>query len=401
MGYFIIIIIGAISIIVPLIFKMKFDKDITYFEWLTCICVSIFISFVVYELGSYNSFQDTEVLNTEVFSKKIIRKNCEYPGWYKSPDWFCTNVNTRSVVDHYETKYCTNSKGKSYSCGSSPVYRTEYSYDYPWEQKFYIYSPFKTFKVSRVDRQGAITPPRYLIVNVGDPVSITHSYQNYLLQADQSILSPKNISISKDELSKIPDYPSTIYDMYKINRLITIGMHVDNEKHWNEAISNVAKTVGPIKQANPIVIITNEPPDIRYAIEKKWLGGKKNDVIVLIGVNKDKTIKWSDVITFMGNTGNEVFTRELKNSINDLKVLDCDKLMVIIKNTVLHKFDRKAMKSIEYLKDSFNPPMWVSITSIICSLIVSIVASILAMKYDFFNQNFRRKLICRNSQRFF
>lgn len=374
-----LIFIGVflISLLVPFAFKLKFKRQVTLLEWGACTLGALVISMGVYKLGSFGALQDTEVWNGQVTSLKTVKKDCKYPGWYSSSDSFCTNENTREVYSHTEYYECGTTKNPQ-TC-SRDVYDTEYSYDYPWEKKYYVNSTLRQFMISRVDRQGAKEPPRYTQTKVGDPVSITSSYTNYLKAADMSILNPQNISVSQAELDMIPAYPINIYDYYKIDRLILIGANVPDRKLWNEGISEVAKVVGPTKQANPVIVVTNQPQTIRYAIERKWNGGKKNDIIVLIGVDGD-AIEWLDVITFLSNTGNEFMTRQFQTMITEVGTLDRDKILGITKQTIMEKFDRKPMQSVEYLKDEFEPPLWVKITALLSALILSIIFSIIATR---------------------
>lgn len=370
--------IFIISFIVPFLFKLKYGGRVTILEWLSCTAISIALSFVVYTLGSYNALQDTELLNGYVTAKNVVEKKCKYPGWYEYSDSFCTNEHTREVVDHYEDDYCTDKDGKSYVCGEHPVYRTEYRYDYPWERKYFVHATVSEYTIARIDKQGAKEPPRFTSVAVNDPVSVTHSYENLLLGADASILNPAFIGVNEPDLAKVPAYPINVYDYYLVDRLVTIGVNVtpQERKAWNDGISQVAKSVGHRKQANPVVVLTNEPADFRYAIERKWLGGKKNDVILLVGL-KDNTIEWTDVITFIHGTNNEVMSEQLTRLVNEAGY-DREKILGIMQQTILDKFDRLPMQSIEYIKDSFEPPLWVSIASLICSLILSIIASLIA-----------------------
>ena len=392
-----------IALIVPFLFKLKFKNEVTFMEWGGCLLLSCLISGSVYFIGSYDAQQDVEILNGQVNSKKIVKKKCKYPGWYSSSDSFCTNERTREVFSHYETNYCTDSKGNSYACGQTAVYDTEYKYDYPWEQKFYIYTSFDTFKIPRVDKQGAKIPPRYAQTNVGDPASTTHSYTNYLLNAEHSILSPLLISASEEDLALIPAYPGHIYDYYRIDRVVTIGVNISSaeRKLWNSDISEIAKVVGPLKQANPIIVLTSHPKDIRYAIERKWFGGKKNDVIVLVGL-KGNTIDWVDVITFLSNKGNEFMTRQFKNQIMDIGTLDRTKVLAVTKGTILEKFDREPMENIEELKNSFDPPIGVIIASYVTVFLLSLLLSIIAVRNDIkhYEGNKFNKLLNRIPRRF-
>ena len=371
--------IFLISLIVPFLFKLKFKRRVTFLEWGACSLGAMLISFGVFKLGSFGALQDTEVWNGHVTSLQTVKKDCQYPGWYDYSDSFCTNENTREVYSHTEYYECGTTKSPQ-TC-SRDVYDTEYSYDYPWEKKYYVNSTLKQFMIRRVDDRGAKVPPRYTSTQVGDPVSITKSYTNYLKAADMSILNPQNIAVSEQELALVPSYPIGIYDYYKINRFVQVGSKIPAAEvaKWNSGISEVAKVVGPVKQANPVIVVTDQPQYIRYAIERKWNGGKKNDIIVLIGVDGDK-VEWVDVITFLSNTGNEFMTRQLQTMITEVGTLDRDAILNITQKTIIEKFDRKPMQSVEYLKDEFEPPLWVKITALLCSLILSIIFSIIATR---------------------
>lgn len=376
---FTIIGVFLISLLVPFAFKLKFKRQVTFLEWGACTVGAIVISMGVYKLGSFGALQDTEVWNGQVTSLKTVKKDCKYPGWHDYSDSFCTNENTRQVYSHTEYYECGTTENPK-TC-SRDVYDTEYSYDYPWEKKYYVNTTFRQFNISRIDRQGANVPPRYTQTKVGDPVSITNSYTNYLKAADLSILNPQNIAVNQAELNLIPAYPINIYDYYKIDRFIQIGLKIPATEvaTWNLGISEVAKVVGPIKQANPVIVVTDKPQYIRYAIERKWNGGKKNDIIILIGVDGD-VVEWVDVITFLSNTGNEFMTRQLQTMITEVGTLDRDAILNITQKTIIEKFDRKPMHSVDYLKDEFEPPLWVKIAALLCSLILSIIFSIIATR---------------------
>jgi len=307
---------------------------------------------------------DTETLNGYVTSKEVKQRDCKYPGWYDYSDSFCTNENTRRVFSHYR-RVCD---GNGKNCHQEAVYKTQYSYDYPWERKYYVFSTLETYKIDRVDRQGKDTPPRYASVNNGDPVAVTSSYRNYLKVAGANILNPESMAAPVEILNAVPQYPQNVYDYYRMDRLVLIGASVDANA-WNKRIELLNSRVGPQKQGNLIVVVTTvQDRDIRAAIYRKWGGGKKNDIILILSV-AEGTVKWVDGITFLNNKGNEFMVSDFNSLSNKpLSVAMLDDVEKII----LARFDRTAMKSVEYLKDSYSPPVAVFIWSALFALVLTI-----------------------------
>lgn len=340
-----------------------FYKPLHRVPWLIItvnIAICTVLASLAYALIAYANTLDWEIHNGYVTSKEIDRRDCDYPGWRDWPDSFCTNENTRRVFSHYET--VCDSEGKN--CRQEKRYKTQYSYDYPWEQKFYVYSSLSdSYRIDRVDDQGAKTPPRYEIVQQGDPISKRSTYQNHLLNATHSLLNPQNTAVDPELYGKVPEYPGNIFDYYKMNRLITIGISVDTDA-WNSRISYINSKVGHSKQANLIVVLTSESQEIRNAIYKRWNGGKKNDVIVILGV-VNNVVEWSDGITFLNNKGNEFLISNL-SKLHD-QPLSIDMLNFIHEN-ISKSFDRVPMASVKYLADSYVPDASVFLWSLVALL---------------------------------
>ncbi len=361
--------------------QLMYRRKETWFlamETVGIILISAVIASVAYKAQVFNTSQDTETINGSVTSKKIEKQDCKYPGWYDYSDDFCTNENTRSVVDHYRT--VCDADGKN--CRSEAVYKTQYSYDYPWEQKFFVYSNIDDYVIEREDSQGAKTPKRFDIVNVGDPVSKTHSYNNRLLLAGKNILNPQNTAYDEAALAALPTYPGVIFDYYRLNRMISIGLPIDNTEGWNRRISDANSIIGPAKQANLIVIATDSTKytrDLRNGIYKKWNGGKKNDVIVILGI-KNNVVDFVDGITFLNNKGNEYMISEFGNLLEKPFAIS---LIDDIQSIVMRKFDRTAMESVKYLEDDYQPPFSVILYSIITGIVLNIILILIKRNVEY------------------
>jgi len=350
-----------LSFLIPLLAKIKFNHTITIKEVLLQGVIVSSMCSVLYFAGSYSSLQDVEIWNGEVKSKFSKTEKCP-SGWVDYSDSFCSNYSTRRKYTH--TTCTTNSSGKK-SC--TKHYKTQYNYDYYSETRWYVKDSFRTHEIKRINPRGDSMPPRYNEVVVGDSASKRNTYTNYIKTVDDNILGFK----SSDEHVNLPAYPDKIYDYYKSDKVVLAGTKLKDKKSWDLKLAESLKVIGPSKQANIVMVLTDtQDSSYRYSLEKAWKGGKKNDIIVVIGSSSGK-ITWADTITLAGNSGNEVLTVKLRDALLDHKDLDI-KVIDVVADNVLKYFDRKAMKEFEYLKDSIEPASWLVWTCYVLSLLLSL-----------------------------
>jgi len=153
-----------------------------------------------------------------------------------------------------------------------------------------------------------------------------------------------------------------------------LGTRFLDSEAWNSDLSQMNADLGAAKQANIIVVIASAlGSDFGQALEQHWLGGKKNDIVVVLGVGLESEITWSYVIAW---TDNQMFKVALRDSILDTKVLNRTAVMAAISTNVKNLYVRKHMKDFEYLAASITPTP----TELIIALIVgTLVASGLAV----------------------
>lgn len=345
----------------PLLAKLKFRTQITVKEIALQGVIMSGICSVLYFAGTYSQLSDIQVLNGQVTKKYDKVEDCP-SGWTDYMDSFCSNYDTRRKYTH--TTCSTTNKVKS----CTKHYKTQYNYDYDWEKRWYVQDTFTTHEISRVNKRGDVKPNRYSKVKVGDPASTTQRYDNYLKAAAHNIINP-NKGVMELYQDKVPEYPSKITDYYVSNKVLLVGSSVKDLAGWNLRLAEELRLVSPKKQANIVLIITSiQDPMYKYAVEEQWLGGKKNDVVVLVGEEKGQ-IRWVDTITLGGNVGNELMTVRMRDSVLAHKTLDIS-VVTTISSVVMKHFDRKAMKDFEYLKESIQPPTWLIWTCYILSLVM-------------------------------
>lgn len=258
--------------------------------------------------------------------------------------------NTVSCSHSYQChchQVCSGS-GKNRSCSEHCDTCYEHSHDYDWD----VYTSInETITIDRVDRQGVDRPPRWSAVVMGEPVSTTHSYKNYIKASPGTLF--RHQGLRDKYAANIPKYPQDIYDYYRLDRLVAVGVPIDNPRSWNAELSRINADLGKPKQVNMIVVLVkNQPDEYYYALEEAWIGGKKNDAILVVSVDDQMKPQWASVMAW---TSNELFKVKLRDDIMDEQVINRDTLMTALATNVSKYYVRKPMKEFEYLSAQIAP----------------------------------------------
>jgi hypothetical protein len=206
-------------------------------------------------------------------------------------------------------------------------------------------------------------PPRWEAAKVGDPVATLHSYTNWVQGVKFSVFSEERGETKYD--SSVPQYPQKIYDYHYLDRVLPVGkVAVVDLKEWNKDLSNILRTLGPKKQANVIIMFTDLPRDFYYSIMKIWKHGKKNDVIVIIGLESSGEINWVEVASW---SKKDIFNVKLRDEITELKTIDREKIIKTIHDVTMSDFQRRPMKEFEYLKKEIQiaTGIWIILTILV------------------------------------
>jgi hypothetical protein len=350
------------------IVKLYFKYEYSWREFALQAVVTLGIVTGVFAAGSYGQTSDTQLVNGVVTKLDPQQKNCQ-SGWRRSTDSFCTEYRTRRVKTGQTCT--TDSKGKR-SCRDT--YSTEYNYIYDWERRYFVRSDIsQSYEIRRQDRQGVTVPARFAQINVGDPVTGSRSYTNYIQAASDSLFS------ESEPLEAVPiAYPS-VRDYYIANRVIFTGHPVSGDvfKQWNASFaimnSNLRKT-----GANAIVVITTDQPSFATALAQAWDSHNINDVVTVIGMSGDQ-ISWVDTRSWSENS---IVTVAIENDIQSLKTLDTVAINAIIEDAILANFKLQSMDKFEYLAEEIAPPKWAIILAAIMLLIVTPLLTYVFHKHD-------------------
>lgn len=353
-----------IPTIVALGFFLMGGKKVTLYEFIGQMLLQLIVmSCVAYGISRMNT-DDVEILNGVVTNKDKVRVHCRHS--YK--------------CNCYES--CSGS-GKDRSCHEVCSTCYDHSYDFDWEVK----STIGTFDINTIDRQGLQEPPRWTSTIIGEPVADTHHYENFVKGSPDSLFRHQGL-VEKFK-DKLPVYPANIYDYWRINRLVTVGVTVPDANQWNKDLSVINGDLGRSKEVNIVVVLVkNQPSDYFQALEQHWIGSKKNDVAVVISVDDANAIQWVQTMAWTKDKMAEVV---VSDAIRKIGILDRAQILESIRASVAASYVRKPMKDFEYLASTVTPTTGQWVFAMILSLILSIGLGIFMIKNEIEDEGPRRR----------
>lgn len=333
----------------PFIAKAVWKQEYTFQELSMNILIASLLATGLWAAGRYAEMRDVELINGAITSKNRERVSCSH-------SYSCN---------------CTKDSKGNRSC--STCY--EHSNDYDWVLHTSVNSD--KIEIKRVDRQGRNEPARFTAAKVGDPVAVENAHVNYVKAAKFSLFHDKGEALTN---LSIPTYPNTVYDYHHANRALAVGVTVPDIAEWNRDIAIALRELGPRKQANFVVVFANtSSPTYAQALERNWVGGKKNDVILVLGTPKYPEIGWVRVLSW---TDRQDFKVRLRDDVLDLKIVDREKIMAALVSDTDRMFQRKRMEDFAYLKYEIDPPLWVSILAFFLSGGASIGLSVYFSRHN-------------------
>lgn len=299
-------------------------------------------------VGAFSMGKGLRTSDTQVLNGQVTGKTREHGHYLQPYECNCTMQTS-----------CSGS-GANQSCSTTRVCQTCYEdrYTVTWGCQ----STIGSFRIDHLDWSSRRVydepdPNRYTSIANGDPVSRTNTYTNYIKAVPNSLFRPAQESLRTRFASLVPTYPDRIYDIYRINRVMGAGINVPQANQWNAALSDMLKTLGPSHQVNAVVVFAKtDDPDYFYALQDAWVNGKKNDVVLVVGVDDfSKAPLWVDV---MALTKNNVFQVKLADRIRALATLSPDTVVPVLADTIRSDFQRRPMADFKYLEAEIDPPAW-------------------------------------------
>lgn len=193
----------------------------------------------------------------------------------------------------------------------------------------------------------------------------------------------------------VPAYPDLVQGPHgpRQPRVLNVGLTGLDVK-WQRAVEwdmdVLADAVGASKQCNPLIVVTTQGPGFTEALRAAWLNGKKNDVILVLGVSTWPKIEWADVIAWDKGS---MLAPALRSEMPEISLDDRAALVRTFGGAIQKHFQRHRMHDFEYLKDGIEIPGWISVASIIALIAAGVgtffAPSFWTPSYPTFPRSFR------------
>lgn len=205
------------------------------------------------------------------------------------------------------------------------------------------------------------------------PTAISHPYVNYIRAAEPVFLYTGFASNYKSSLVDYPLVEDGYFGSIYLNRVFAPEVSIPD--NWglalNQTLCNELAFLGKQKQVNALVYITQQDTNFYKALHEIWYGGKKNDVVVILGMNSFPKLDWVRVMSW---TDSPLFKEELAKKITNLPDLNDASLLgkTIMEQIGLGDsqggFLRKPMDEFHELRNDIHLPLMAYFWGILIAL---------------------------------
>lgn len=163
-----------------------------------------------------------------------------------------------------------------------------------------------------------------------------------------------------DHLEKVPGITehSAGIGPWMSHRIITKGVQVPAtwKEMMNGELNKLNGTLGPSKEINVVMYVVGTPNrEFMTALDAHWVHGRKNQLTIIVGSTTFPNIEWVDVIDFWS------MKPEIRINLRDQLEkfsLDDPRFMQVIKERIQTDWQRREMKTFEYLSWDIALPWW-------------------------------------------
>lgn len=379
--YLIALLLSSIFII-----AWAFSKKINAVEALIACSIIFFLAGVFHFSIANFSYYDTQTISGQITHAKKFSAWKEYyeeevyrTEYYTDTESYTddkgrtrtrTVRKSRRVFDHWEPNTRWH---KEYIKAYSNI-NTDYDID---EQAFkYFCKQFNHVAPEAGNRTTFEHASRMIAGDPNDYVSYNHS--GIIEPVTKSSLFKNKIKYNKSVFSFV-DVPTNIF-VYKYpdnsnpwmsSRVIGIANNSINNRKWDQLNSYL----GPIKKINLIIIgYDKEDSSLGEYQEAEFLGGKKNDLVIVYGPNNKnptwcKTFGWTESFELKQSISSYV----IENGVND-------NLLDFLRSEVTTSYKIKDWSKFDYL--SVEPQMKHYTIYFCLSIIISAIMIVIFLKND-------------------
>lgn len=354
-------LISTIPLIIGLILWL-IAKKITIAEWIFSFSIGIIITLIIHAISIAGMTTDTETWSGQINQAKYS------PAWiekYKVAIYKTitrtrtvgsgkdrhTETYTEEVFSHYETRYrnhpdewdATDTLGQTFNINHQTY--TEIKNNFGKE----------TSKTGLKSGYHSGAKETYFVTNQNNyiyPTTKTKTWTNRI-KACPSVFSFAKVP----EQTPIYEYPEPTDGWNNSNRLLGTAKDTITIKEWDQLNSKL----GPTNKINLIACGLGPDPQLGQWQEAKWIGGKKNDLVITFGGDPKKPT-WVHIFGW----SESYQAKSMVESIILEKGLTPETLPLIEKE-IQTKYQIKDWSKFDYL--TIEPPTWTYVTQIIIMLL--------------------------------
>lgn len=342
-----------------------FRHKTTWFEFLAPIAASTIIIFSFKGCSEYVQTQDTEYWGGTLEKAEYYE---EWSEWIEQTCECCCDD---------EGNNCT-----TYDCSYEQVHRAYWEVTSSTGEKVRI-SPAEFRRLAKKfgNKRRVELNRDYCCGNDGDKyvtkwqgekdlhecVVTKHTYENRV-QASHSVFNYPEVSEEEKKTYKLYEYPK-IYDDYKQRCILGNGDATKDQAEKDLQYLNA--TLGGKKQVKVFILLFEDLP--RQAGSKQeayWKNGNKNELVITIGIDKNKNVNWCHVFSW---TEVQEVKIEIRNFVSGMDRLNLQKIVDFAYNEIETKWDRKEFADFAYLDVPMTSSqlLWLFIITFIVNCIVS------------------------------
>jgi len=273
-------------------------------------------------------------------------------------------LNGKVTNKYKDTVGCEHSYQVCTTSGKTTICTTHYEHfeDYDWV----VETSVGSLIIDREDRQGETTPQRFIKVIVGEPASMEFHFNNYLLADKESLFLQNSETPSNIQQPRV-------YDYYRTKHIV-----------GSVSLPNVEKQLDLLLQGKrfnvKVVALNNRPVEDFYSVMSAWIGGKINDVILVVSLDENGVVLWSKVNTYAKGYKNQMLLKDLEY-LTEGKVFNEDlvtKQISLITKQFLILDEQEFEEKLELVEI----PMWLLILVVLINIGLSVGIHIKMTKED-------------------
>lgn len=339
------------ALLIPIVLSVFawiiWPKLITWWETLLPVVIGLLFAF-----GTKSCMQSYDMSDTEYLTTHMIKAVYEEPWdeWIKKTCSYTTcsgSGKSRTCTTHYydcsyrefhpAQWYLVDAYGHSYgiSKGYYDKLTKEWGNNHFQEMNRHYYTQDGDAYVTDWDQR-----KESVIAS-----SWSQSYTNKI-QAAHSIYNFKELSDSDRVRNKLFEYPQI--NGYSQNPIMSYKTVVlDRDQRVFDELNAI---LGPKKQVKVFMLIWEDmPQDVARLQETYWKGSNKNELIICVGVDKIRRVKWAYIFTWSDKSIVKISIRNYLNE-NKGKWLDIPKLEDFVFAEVDKDWVRKNWKEFDFLR---------------------------------------------------